>query len=97
MPFDPEGNEARQVYRLAHLPSDARVLEIGCADGRLTWHYADSVRSVVGIDPVTKWLNEAVRDCPDRLRHKVTFVRAIVEGLPFPPEAFDLAIFARSL
>ena len=95
--FDPEGNEARQVHHLAGLPNDARVLEIGCGFGRLTWHYADSVRSVVGLDANDKWLSQAFKKRPAELREKVVFVQALGEALPLASQTFDLAIFARSL
>ena len=94
--FDPEGNEARQVHHLAGLPNDARVLEIGCGKGRLTWLYADSVRHVVGLDSNLELLNGAVKKRPAALREKVALVQALAEVLPLAPQTFDLAIYARS-
>ncbi|HEV3140482.1 MAG TPA: methyltransferase domain-containing protein [Vicinamibacterales bacterium] len=47
---DPERHEVDALTAL--MPAQpARVVEIGCGDGRLTCRYADTVRSVLAIDP----------------------------------------------
>lgn len=70
----------------------AHVLEIGCGDGRLTWCYAVSAGRVVANDPDPKRLAIARGGCPPALGPNLTFVQARAEALPFPPEAFDLAL-----
>ena len=47
---DPEGDEIGALFDLVE--TDGReVLEIGCADGRLTWRYADRAGHVTAIEP----------------------------------------------
>ncbi len=93
---DPEGVEVRTLREFADF-AGARVLEIGCGEGRLTWRYADVAGWVAAIDPDPKRLGVAVRDCAPALRSRVQFALAKSEALPFQRETFDLAVLAWSL
>jgi tRNA G46 methylase TrmB len=45
-----EGVAGRALFSFVDL--DGRhVVEIGCGDGRLTWHYADRAAQVTAIEP----------------------------------------------
>ncbi len=84
-------------YLLDMLPAQSsRVLEIGCGDGRLTWHYADSAHSVVGIDVTPDSLGEALRKRPERLSARVSILEASGVELPFESGSFDQALFTLS-
>lgn len=74
----------------------ARVLEIGCGDGRLTWHFADLARSVVAFDVTPDTLDEALRQRPMQLADKVSFLEASGIHLPFKSGSFDQALFTLS-
>jgi ubiquinone/menaquinone biosynthesis C-methylase UbiE len=76
---------------------NARVLEIGCGDGRLVFRYADSVTRVAGIDPGHESVATAARTCPRGMRGRVVFTRADAVRLPFRRAAFDVALFGWSL
>ena len=93
---DPEGNESRHLHELANL-AQARVLEIGCGDGRLTWRYAATAGRVVALDTDAAPLALAIANCPDSLRSNVAFTQTNAQALPFPSERFDTAILAWSL
>jgi len=93
---DPEERELRHLHAFADF-AGARVLEVGCGEGRLTWRYAAAPTRVVGIDPDPQRLGVARSDCPLALRANVTFALAKAEALPFPRETFDLAVLAWSL
>jgi 2-polyprenyl-3-methyl-5-hydroxy-6-metoxy-1,4-benzoquinol methylase len=95
---DPEGNETRALLALAD-PSERRVLEIGCGDGRLTRRYAAGAAHVTAIDSWEEGIVRARQQLPGALQGRVDF-RAIA----FPdfaaaaaPSSFDLAILAWSL
>ena len=95
---DPEGTELKYLQRYGELAGSPsrRVLEIGSGDGRLTWRYARTARHVAGIDIQPDDLRIARADTPADLAARVGFARADALHLPFPGEAFDLAIFAWS-
>ena len=93
---DPEGKETEMLNRLGRLVG-ARVLEIGCGTGRLTWRYARAALSVVAIDPDGEALAQATRDVPADLLLRLNWIEAEAEALPFSPGRFDTAIFAWSL
>ena len=95
---DSEGHEKKYLNKFADFAASRnRVLEIGCGEGRLTWQYAKSTHSTVGIDLDADALRVASIDRPYALTGKVHFSRAESEHLPFSKETFDLAILAWSL
>jgi ubiquinone/menaquinone biosynthesis C-methylase UbiE len=93
---DPEGIETAHLRDFAPL-TGARVLEVGCGDGRLTWRYAEAARRVTGIDPDAEELAIASCECPPHLCSRVTLTQAQAGALPFPRESFDVAVLAWSL
>jgi ubiquinone/menaquinone biosynthesis C-methylase UbiE len=93
---DPEGFERKFLHQFVDF-NDARVLEIGCGDGRLTWKYASASHGTFGLDPDSDELRVAQADCPPDLHGRVHFTRASAYHLPCPKEKFDIAILAWSL
>jgi ubiquinone/menaquinone biosynthesis C-methylase UbiE len=93
---DSARNESKYLHRFADF-TGRRVLEIGCGEGRLTWQYAQSTLSTVGIDTDRDALRVATVDRPSELQNKVHFACADSQNLPFPKETFDLALLAWSL
>ncbi len=93
---DPEGFEKKTLHKFVDF-ANARVLEIGCGEGRLTWKYAAASTLTVGMDPDQNALRIARADSPYDLREKVRFTRATARHLPFSKETFDIAILAWSL
>jgi 2-polyprenyl-3-methyl-5-hydroxy-6-metoxy-1,4-benzoquinol methylase len=49
--IDPEGEEIAALAAFVPTLDGARVVEIGCGDGRLTRRYARRAASVLAIDP----------------------------------------------
>ncbi len=93
---DPEEVESRLVHTEAAL-AGARVLEIGCGEGRLIWRYAALAEAVVGLDFDPLRLDGARRDCPAALRERVRLVRGRAETLPFAAARFDRVLLGWSL
>jgi ubiquinone/menaquinone biosynthesis C-methylase UbiE len=93
---DPEENEVTYLYELGRL-ENARVLEIGCGSGRMTWRYAFRPRSIAGLDPDPERLAKAVADRPPALANKVSFLAGNAETLPLRDESFDTVILSWSL
>ncbi len=94
--LDPQGIEVRTLLEAVTF-DHARVLEVGCGDGRLTFRYGNRPRQVVGIEPQTELLVAARSACPPELRQQLSFVQATAMKLPFPDSAFDIALLAKSL
>jgi 2-polyprenyl-3-methyl-5-hydroxy-6-metoxy-1,4-benzoquinol methylase len=95
--IDPEERETHALAALSGALTDARVLEIGCGNGRLTWRYAAHAKTVLAIDNDPAAIEEARSACPDSLRGRVEFACAGVEDLACAPSSYDVAILAWSL
>ena len=93
---DPEGFEKKILHKYADF-KNARVLEIGCGEGRLTWKYAAATSLTIGFDPDHDSLRIARADSHPDLRGHVHFIQASASAIPFPKEKFDIAALAWSL
>jgi ubiquinone/menaquinone biosynthesis C-methylase UbiE len=97
MPFETDQTiVAEHLLRFAE-PAHARLLDIGCASGRLMRRYAPAARSVVGIDPDAEALSAALRQLRRAPGASLTFAQARAEALPFRSERFDAVILAWTL
>ncbi len=70
----------------AHTKPDDRVLDVGCAYGRIAHWFKDD--KYVGIDFVPEFIDEAKKRHPN----KTFLVANVVEPLPFKDKEFDVAI-----
>lgn len=93
---DPEKHEKQALFETVRDFTGARVLEIGCGDGRLTWQYAHQAAQVTGIDPDSESIAIAVKETPPELLETVTFSATGIEEFN-PPRPFDLVILSWSL
>ncbi len=93
---DPERTEVRMLRR--HVPlAGARILEIGCGDGRLTRTIAGMARAVVAIDPNAALIARAKQLTPASLREKVRYRIGAAENLWLPDQSFEIAVLSWSL
>ena len=67
-----------------HLPSGAKVLDLGCAAGRDSHIFAEKAFDVIGIDFSQKLIDIAIKSFPS-----IKFVRANMLDLPFEDGIFD--------
>jgi ubiquinone/menaquinone biosynthesis C-methylase UbiE len=93
---DPDGLELGHLRELAN-PARAKVLEIGCGDGRLVWQYGHDASRVYGVDTNPDKLKRALDGRPLALAPNTHFNLSLAEALPFADDSFDLAIFGWSL
>ncbi|MBI3859059.1 MAG: class I SAM-dependent methyltransferase [Thaumarchaeota archaeon] len=93
---DPENTEMKMIRNHASL-TGKDILEVGCGNGRLTFQYAASTRSVVALDASNKAIAEARKNTPGALKGKLSFRVGRGESLAFPNESFDLVFFSWSL
>jgi 2-polyprenyl-3-methyl-5-hydroxy-6-metoxy-1,4-benzoquinol methylase len=95
--IDPEQVETTTLLRLAGDLSSARVLEVGCGDGRLTWRYARHALRVLAIDPDRDAIAVARDDLPEDLRGRVELRATGLEELDIRDGSVDVTILAWSL
>ncbi|MFQ5923850.1 MAG: class I SAM-dependent methyltransferase [Anaerolineales bacterium] len=93
---DPDRVELKHLLQQADF-AGAKVLELGCGDGRLTWQYGELAGEVYGIDPDLASLRSAADARPETLQTNLIFVLSEAETLPFANNAFAVAIMAWSL
>ena len=89
------GAEARVLGDAADF-SGARVLEVGCGDGRLTWLYAPRAQTVLGLDPDEEQIALAQSSTPPELADRVRFEVGEAEDLS-KTAVFDVAFLSWSL
>jgi ubiquinone/menaquinone biosynthesis C-methylase UbiE len=94
--LDPAGAEPHAILEAADF-RDARVLEAGAGDGRLTFLYERETKCVVGIDTKEAEIRSAAKNCSAEVRERVRLLCASATALPFPGEAFDIVLLANSL
>src|SRR3970040_2065822 len=94
--IDPEEVELRAL-RPAASWRHARVLEIGCGDGRLTRRLARLGAQVVAIDPDRDAIRSARRALPRSYARQVSAAVGPASRLEFPAGTFDIVVFAWSL
>jgi 2-polyprenyl-3-methyl-5-hydroxy-6-metoxy-1,4-benzoquinol methylase len=95
---DPEGNEEKALMDCADLDG-ARVLEVGCGDGRLTWRYAHLAEHVVAIDPFEPSISAARRDLPRELASRISLHATTFDDYvsAAAPASFDIVLLSWSL
>jgi len=81
---------------LAHKPSPARILDVGCGTGLLLRELArrlPDAAELTGVDAADGMIGQALARAADpRLR----FIRGVAEQLPFDDAAFDLVVSTTS-
>ena len=94
--LDPEGAHLAALHRLADF-NGARVLEMGCGEGRLTRGIAADAASVLAFDPDAALVGEAQAALPVKLADRVAFRVAKAEEIEIDRGSFDLVVFSWSL
>jgi 2-polyprenyl-3-methyl-5-hydroxy-6-metoxy-1,4-benzoquinol methylase len=94
---DPERHEIDLLLELAPTLRGARVLEVGCGEGRLTWRYAEWASRVLAIDSDPERVAAARRGLSGLDDSRVTFLAMPVEDLDVRLGPFDVVIMSWSL
>ncbi len=94
---DPERHEIDLLQELAPTLAGARVLEVGCGDGRLTWRYAARAARVLAIDTDSRRVEAARSGLARTALSHVTFLATPVADLDVRSGPFDVVIMAWSL
>ena len=93
---DPEIIESQVLHALADFRG-ARVLEIGCGDGRMMRHYVPEAALAVGLDLDYDEMMLSRSDYLKAWQPRVRLVQSAAEAMPFADASFDLVVFGWSL
>jgi len=94
--LDPEGTHLAALRRLQDF-TGARVLEVGCGDGRLTCGIAEHAASLLAFDPDEAAVASARAALPDGLAGRVTYRVASATDIEVAPASFDILLFSWTL
>ena len=94
--LDPEGAHLAALKRLADF-AGARVLEVGCGDGRLTVGIAGRAESVLAFDPDEEAVARARQALPVELAGRVSYRVASATAIEIAPSEYDIVVFSWSL
>jgi 2-polyprenyl-3-methyl-5-hydroxy-6-metoxy-1,4-benzoquinol methylase len=94
--LDPDGVEAATIRELVDLDG-ARVLDVGCGDGRLSVVCAREGAEVFAFDPDEDVVAIARTETPRELRKRLRFEVAHAREIELPKGEFELALFSWSL
>ena len=94
--LDPEGAHLSALRRLADFRG-ARVLEMGCGEGRLTEGIAAEAAFVLAFDPDAEAVEQGRKALSAELADRVSFLVASADQLEIAPGSFDLVVFSWSL
>jgi 2-polyprenyl-3-methyl-5-hydroxy-6-metoxy-1,4-benzoquinol methylase len=95
---DPEDITASVLNNIAQF-SGARVLEVGCGKGRITFGYAENTRHVTAIDPMEDDIQSANQNKPAHLEDRINFLESTIEDFlqPAESEKYDIVLYTFSL
>ena len=94
--LDPEGAHLAALRRLQDF-TGARVLEVGCGDGRLTCGIAEHAASLLAFDPDEAAVASARAALPDGLAGRVTYRVDSATDIEIAPASFDIVLFSWTL
>src|SRR5215475_13265034 len=86
------GADLARLAALARERPDARVLDLGCGGGHVTFAVAPHAREVVAYDLSPEMLDVVARAAKERGLGNVTTQQGVVERLPFPDASFDVVL-----
>ncbi len=87
-----EGADLNRVVEIVRSHPAARVLDLGCGGGHVTFHVAPHVREVVAYDLSREMLAAVASVCRERGLENVTTRQGAAEHLLFADDAFDFVV-----
>ena len=94
--LDPEGAHLAALRRIQDF-TGARVIEVGCGDGRLTLGIAGRAAHVLAFDPDEAAVSRARAAVSDELRERVRYEVASATEIEVAAASFDIAVFSWAL
>lgn len=89
-----QGADLEALANLVRGQSEARVLDLGCGAGHVSFHVAPHVSEVVAYDLSPEMLEVVTHSAGERGLRNIRIRRGVAEHLPFDNESFDY-VFSR--
>ncbi|WP_131195665.1 class I SAM-dependent methyltransferase [Lichenihabitans psoromatis] len=86
------GADLDQIEAFVRGASEARVLDLGCGGGHVSYRAAPHVREVVACDLTPDMLTEVSRTAAERGLANIAVQQAPAERLPFADGSFDIVL-----
>ena len=86
------GADLDQIEEAVRGRAGARVLDLGCGGGHVSYRAAPHVATVVACDITADMLLAVERSAADRGLHNIETRQAAAESLPFPDGEFDIVL-----
>jgi ubiquinone/menaquinone biosynthesis C-methylase UbiE len=86
------GDDLDQIEAEVRGHSAARVLDLGCGGGHVSYRAAPHVAQVVACDLTAAMLDAVAATAAERGLTNITVQQAAAEKLPFPDAAFDIVL-----
>lgn len=87
-----QGDDLRQVAELVRDRGEARVLDLGCGGGHVSFTVAPYVAEVTAVDLSPSMLAAVTAEAVRRDLRTITVRQAAAEKLPFPDASFDFVL-----
>ena len=87
-----QGEDLEAVVATVRGRTDARVLDLGCGGGHVTFNIAPLVREVVAYDLSPEMLEVVARAAEERGLVNVQTEKGMAESLPFEDGSFDVVV-----
>jgi SAM-dependent methyltransferase len=87
-----QGDDLQALAALVDGQVEARVLDLGCGAGHVSFQVAPRVRHVVAYDLSSDMLAVVARAAADRGLANITTRQGMAETLPFPDASFDVVL-----
>src|SRR5499433_950236 len=87
-----QGPDLDALVALVDGRAEARVLDLGCGAGHVSFRVAPRVRNVVAYDLSAEMLGVVARAAADRGLANVATQQGVAERLPFPDASFDVVL-----
>ena len=94
--LDPEGSHLAALRRVGDF-SGARVIEVGCGDGRLTLGIAERAVTVMAFDPDAAAVERARTALPPAFAGRVNYRVDSASDIDIVPSSWDIVVFSWTL
>lgn len=87
-----QGADLQALAALVDDRAQARVLDLGCGAGHVSFHVAPRARQVVAYDLSSEMLDVVARAAAERGLDNIVTKQGVAERLPFEDESFDYVL-----